>query len=76
MRWLNFLVKDAGIEKEIVLKEEDVSMIEIEHMENRCDPEVVTIIAHGKRYVSEESYEEVMETLLGEPLYKKNKGGE
>lgn len=71
MRWLNFRVIDQGVEKEIMVKEQDVDRIE-----TNCVDGDVSVVINGKAYKSDEGYTSVVETILGEPLSLKNRGGE
>lgn len=71
MRWLNFRVVDKGVEKEILVKEQDVDRIEI-----NCNDGDISIVINGKEFKSDEDYSSVVETILGEPLTLKNRGGE
>lgn len=71
MRWLNFRVVDQGVEKEILVKEQDVDRIEI-----NCNDGDISIVINGKEFKSDEDYSSVVETILGEPLTLKNRGGE
>lgn len=71
MRWLNFRVVDQGVEKEILVKEQDVDRIE-----TNCNDGDISIVINGKEFKSDEDYSSVVETILGEPLTLKNRGGE
>ena len=76
MRWLTLRVNENGVIKDITVREKDVSAVEVKETGDILCPEVVTIVIKRKKYISEQTYEEVMSELLGEPLAHNGKGGE
>ncbi len=76
MRWLTFQVTDNGVTKDITVREQDVSRVEVVQTGDIYCPDVVTIVIKRKKYISVQPYEEVMAELIGEPLSQKNRGGE